>query len=418
MQFLYTIGIRIYAFLLRLAARFHIKAKQWVLGRKNVFETLQDALSDNTNEVVWIHVSSLGEFEQGRPLIAQLKEKYPSYKIVLTFFSPSGYEIRKDYPLVDVVVYLPIDTPRNAKRFFDIVKPCKVFFVKYDFWYHYLHEAHNRGIPTYLIAALFRKEQLFFRWYGGFYRKILHFFTAIFTQDDNSAALLSSIGYKETIVCGDTRVDRVATLAEQTQPVLHIEDFKKAKLLLIAGSTWQPDEDLLIRFLKEHNDLSLKMIIAPHEVHRAHIQELIKKVNDRGLSAICYSALSEQKTVPDCDILFIDSIGLLSALYQYGDMAYIGGGFGAGIHNTLEPAAFGLPIIFGEKYQKFNEAVCLVDQKGAFSIKNYEELEKKIEKLVKNTNFRKEAGSVAKTFVFKQKGATDTIVSYCFSVNC
>ncbi len=413
MQFLYTIGIRCYAFLLRIVAPFHPKAKLWVKGRKNVFQTLEKALSGNIAKIIWMHVSSLGEFEQGRPVIEQIKENYPSYKIVLTFFSPSGYEIRKNYPLADVIVYLPIDTPTNAKRFLDIVKPEKVFFVKYDFWYHYLNEVRKRKIPAYLISALFRKEQLFFKPYGGFYRNILQCFTHIFVQDENSAKLLNDIGYEAVTTCGDTRVDRVATLSEQVKTIAYVEAFKQDDLLLIAGSSWQPDEDILVEYLKKNKD-KLKVVFAPHEVHDAHIQQLEKKLAEADLASVRYSSLTDETLLGTYNALIIDSIGMLSSLYQYADIAYIGGGFGAGIHNTLEPAAFGLPILFGKKYQKFNEAVELVKRKGAFSIANYQDFAEKMQPLVTDIAFRKQAGAISKNFIDKQKGATGTVVSYCF----
>lgn len=415
MQLLYLIGIQVYAFLLRIAALFNPKAKLWVEGRKNIFEKLEAAMQEIKEPVIWMHVSSLGEFEQGRPLIEQIKAKYPQYKIVLTFFSPSGYEIRKNYPLADAVLYLPIDTAKNAKRFLDIVKPTKVFFVKYDFWYHYLHEANKRNIPTYLISALFREEQLFFKSYGGFYRKILHFFTAIFVQDEKSADLLKSVNYNEVIISGDTRVDRVADLAEQVKPVPHIEEFKQDKLLIVAGSTWQPDEQLLISFLENtKDDAAFKVIIAPHEVHNSHIDQITNLLSDARISYMKYSSLKAATSVGESKVLIIDSIGLLSSLYQYGDIAYIGGGFGVGIHNTLEPAAFALPIVFGEKYQKFNEAVSLVGKGGAFSISNYSEFEKNINKLLTDFAFRKQSGSESKAFISKQRGAIAIVLSYCF----
>lgn len=418
MQFLYTIGIRIFTLLLKLAAPFHTKAKLWVEGRKGVFDTLEKAMKGNTQEVIWMHVSSLGEFEQGRPLIERIKSDFPHYKIVLTFFSPSGYEIRKNYDLADVVVYLPVDIPSNVKRFFDIVKPCKVFFVKYDFWYHYLHEASKRKIPTYLISALFREGQLFFKPYGGFYRRILHFFTTIFVQDLASEKLLKSINYNNVEVSGDTRVDRVAALADKVNPISHIKDFKGEDLLLIAGSTWQVDEELLVQFFQKNRNLSVKAVFAPHEIHQAHIQQLLHRLKAAQLSAVCYSTLSDSAALEQYDVLLIDSIGMLSSLYQYADVAYIGGGFGAGIHNTLEPAAFGVPIIFGGKYQKFNEAVSLVTQRGAFSVKKYPEFEIILEKLVNDSSFRKRAGEESKSFVDRQKGATSMVVSTCFTENC
>lgn len=416
MQFFYTLGIRLYAFALRLASPFHAKAKLWVTGRKNIFQNLDKALLENTEKVVWIHVSSLGEFEQGRPLIEQIKEKYPQYKVVLTFFSPSGYEIRKDYSLADVVTYLPIDTPKNAKQFFDIVRPAKVFFVKYDFWYHYLHEANKRDIPTYLISAIFRKNQLFFKSYGGFYRRILHFFDVIFVQDLPSANLLKSIGYENAVEAGDTRVDRVVDLAKKSKPIAGIEEFKGVQPLLVAGSTWQADEEMLIRLLQNVN-VSFKIIFAPHEVDGSHLATLENQLNRASISFIRYSKLSKTNNWQQKKVLLVDNIGLLSSLYQYASIAYVGGGFGAGIHNTLEPATFGLPVIFGKKHQKFNEAVCLVARGGAFCVRDYNELEIIIKKLLSVDSFIKQSGNISKAFIDKQKGATRVVLSYCFSEN-
>ncbi len=414
MKFLYSLGIYGYAFLLQLIAPFHKKARLWVDGRKNVWSNLQNAFQNNTDEIIWIHVSSLGEFEQGRPLIEKIKEQTPYYKIVLSFFSPSGYEIRKNYELADFVTYLPIDTAKNAKRFFNIVKPSKVFFVKYDFWYHYLNESNKRNIPTYLISALFRKNQLFFKPYGGFYRKILSFFTTLFVQEQASADLLATIGLKNVIVAGDTRVDRVATLAENVKEIPHISDFKGTELLLVAGSSWQPDEEILVAFFEKYAHLSCKIIFAPHEVHSTHIQSLQKQLSTAQISTICYSKVDKTTNLDDYKALIIDSIGLLSSLYQYADIAYIGGGFGAGIHNTLEPATFGLPVLFGKKYKKFNEAVALAKSKGAFVINNYEDFEKIAQQLIEDKELREESGQVSKNFIAQQKGAVLKIFSDCF----
>ncbi len=415
MQFFYTIGIYSYALLLRLVSPFHSKAKLWVKGRKGVFSKLEKALRHNESPVIWVHVSSLGEFEQGRSLIEKIKENYSDYKIVLSFFSPSGYEIRKDYDLADVVIYLPIDTAKNAKRFLNTVNPSKIFFVKYDFWYYYLHEAAKRKIPTYLIAALFRKEQLFFKPYGGFYRKILHFFTMIFVQNEESKILLESVNYKGAIVAGDTRVDRVATLAEQVKEIPHIVNFKGDKQLLVVGSSWQADEKIIVKFLKNIAKTPLKVVVAPHEIHSSHIQQLQKMLTVEKITYQLYSKLEQKKTAHNFDVLIVDSIGLLSSLYQYANVAYIGGGFGSGIHNTLEPATFGIPIIFGKKYRNFSEAVALVEEGGAFSIQNYSECKNILSDLLQNENRRKEAGNICKTFINKQRGATENVISHCFS---
>lgn len=415
MTFFYNIGLWCYAFAIRLVAPFNEKARQWLQGRKNIFERLNADFEGNKSKIIWVHVSSLGEFEQGRPLIEKIKASHPKTKILLTFFSPSGYEIRKDYENADFIYYLPIDNRRNAQKFFDITKPSMVFFVKYDFWYHYLDESYKRKIPTFLISGLFRENQPFFKKHGQFYRQILHFFTKIYVQNEASKQLLASIGYRNVLVTGDTRIDRVITLAENVKPIPHILDFKQGKKIIVAGSTWEEDEKLWITYLKKYPAEDYKVIFAPHLVGEGHITQLENKLNETNVSTIRYSQIDETKDVGKYTVLIIDSIGLLSSLYQYATFAYIGGGFGAGIHNTLEPATFGIPVVFGKRYKKFHEAVIMLQKKAVFSVSNFSEFEIIVKKLLSDELFVEKAGRGAKAFIVSQKGSSEKILSDCIS---
>lgn len=416
-KFFYNIGLWCYAFAIRFVAPFNEKARLWHTGRKHIFEKLKNSFYENSSKVIWMHVSSLGEFEQGRPLIEKIKEIQPESKILLTFFSPSGYEIRKNYEKADFIFYLPLDSSKNAKKFFDIVKPSMVFFVKYDFWYHYLHESYKRSIPTFLISGLFRKEQVFFKRYGQFYRQILHFFTKIYVQNEESKRLLESISYTNVLVTGDTRIDRVATLSENAKPIPYIMEFGQGKKLIVAGSTWEEDEKLWLIYLEKHSPKDYKIIFAPHLVGDTHINQLEKKLNDSNISFIRYSQIDNTLNIGKYTVLIIDSIGLLSSLYQYATLAYIGGGFGAGIHNTLEPATFGIPIVFGKKYKKFHEAVIMLQKEAVFSISNFSEFEIIINKLLSDIDFTEKAGKAARVFIELQKGSSEKILSDCLATN-
>lgn len=403
-------AVRLYGLLIFFMQPFSTKAKSWVQGRVDIWEQLQNALHGNKGKVIWVHVSSLGEFEQGRPLIEEIKERNGNtYQLVLTFFSPSGYELRKDYPLVDFVFYLPLDTAKNASRFLDIVKPEQVYFVKYDYWYHYLYEIYRRGISLYLISAIFRENQLFFKPYGTFFTQMLSFFTMIFVQEERSKELLERLGVK-SIVAGDTRVDRVRDLEENVSEIPYIEDFRGEAILCVAGSTWEKDEEFLQQYVKKNPPKTYKLIIAPHEVHESHIQYILGRF--AAFSPLRYSEVSVSDNLQSSSVLVIDSIGILSALYQYADFAYIGGGFGRGIHNTLEPATFGLPIVFGKKYQKFHEAVTLVNNGGAFSFSHFEQLDEILTRLLQEPHFRKQSGTFARAFIEKNKGAVQLICEY------
>jgi 3-deoxy-D-manno-octulosonic-acid transferase len=410
MNFLYKAGIYIYSLLTHLAASFNPKARQFVKGRKNWAKKLAGKIETNSR-YIWVHCASLGEFEQGRPLIEAIKEQHPEYRIILTFFSPSGYEIRKNYPLADIVSYLPVDTPKNARKFLRIVNPEKAFFVKYEYWYFYISELKKRNIPLYQVSAIFRKNQLFFKesaW-GKWYRKMLHQFTHFFVQDENSETLLKSVGATNVTLAGDTRFDRVAAIAAASKKLPIVEKFTGDSKVIVAGSTWKPDEEMLAAFI--NNSDNAKMIIAPHEVSTINInrlQQLLKK------PAVLYSK-AEINDVSAHQVLIIDSIGLLSSLYRYGDVAYIGGGFGVGIHNILEAATFGLPVIFGPNYQKFKEAIDLVERGGAFTVKDPAGLNAVLKKLLENKKYLDKSSVISTKYVAENVGATLLIIKKVFN---
>ena len=395
---IYFLGIRLYGF-------FNQKAGKWVSGRVGWRERLSGAIRPGEQRI-WIHCSSLGEFEQGRPVIEALRAWYPDHKIVLTFFSPSGYEARKDYREVDYVFYLPVDTERNARDFLEKVDPKLAIFVKYEFWYHYLDQLAIRKVPALLISAAFRKEQIFFKWYGGLFRQMLHNFTCLFVQDKQSATLLQEIGLRSNVViCGDTRYDRVATIAANVRNLPAIEQFKSDFHLLIAGSTWPGDETILKSVeLPE----KWKLIIAPHEIGTDHIRQITELFAG---DTILFSALTNENSGSSKKVLIIDNIGMLASLYSYGEIAYVGGGFKkGGIHNTLEPAVFGLPIVMGPVYEKFVEARQLVTHGYAFPVENEQTCKQIIAKLVGDTQFRTSVNSKLREFMARNTGATETIM--------
>ncbi len=405
MQIIYNILIRSYYFLVLIVSLFNKKAKLWIQGRRTVWDSLS-VTNFYTTKNIWIHAASLGEFEQGRPVIEYLKKNFEEYKIILTFFSPSGYEIRKKYQYADKIVYLPLDTQKNAKRFIKLIKPDMVFFIKYEFWFHYLYELNKQNIKTYLISAIFRDNQIFFKSHGSWYRQVLRFFTHIFVQNKYSLNLLKDIGVNNCTVSGDTRFDRVYELSQNVKKFAIIENFIENKNVFVCGSTWHKDEELIINFLNK-KQRELKTIIAPHEVEIHNIQRLTSLIK---VPYIKYSEANEQ-SIKDKDILIIDNIGILSSLYQYADIAYIGGGFGAGIHNTLEAATFGVPIIFGTNYHNFKEANDLIEIKAAFTVANQQEFDNCILKIIDNENIRTEAGKQAKNYVYENRGATKKIIS-------
>ncbi len=406
MRLLYDLGILMYGLLARMLAPFYPKAKLWSEGRKDILQHIHQTVAPGQKHI-WFHFASLGEFEQGRSVMEQIKRKFPQEKIVITFFSPSGYEIRKNTPFADYVFYLPEDTLRNARRFLDILHPKLAVFTKYEYWYYYFKELHRREIPLLMISAIFREEQLFFKPYGGFYRSILKKVSYFFTQNLDSVHMLKWIGITRAGLAGDTRFDRVVELPGQHKNLSGIEAFIGEKPVLVAGSTWLPDEEKL-QSLKELYP-QWKFILAPHEIGEEHLLQISKLFP----SSIRFSELAAAlpDTIQQAQVLVIDNIGMLSSLYYYGDIAYIGGGFGVGIHNTLEAAAYGIPVIFGPKYEKFQEAVDLLVLGAGFSISNKEELQKVFVHLM-GTEKRKTAGDAARKYVQQRSGATQIIMKY------
>jgi len=411
MTLLYRTGIFFYSLFIHISSVFNEKARLFVAGRKKWEKNLTQKI-DPKAKYIWFHCASLGEFEQGRPVIEDLKTRLPEYKVMLTFFSPSGYEIRKDYPLADVVAYLPMDTKHNVETFLNIVKPEKVFFVKYEFWYFYFSELSRRKIPLYIISAIFRENQQFFKntpW-GKWYLKMLSQVEHLFVQNEKSGELLKTIGLSNFTVSGDTRFDRVAAIAKVSKEIPIVEKYRGNSLLLIAGSTWKPDEELLAAFINQSNNI--KFIIAPHEVSAANINrihQLLKK------PAISFSKVTEAE-IDRFQVLIIDSVGLLSSLYRYGNIAYIGGGFGVGIHNILEAATFGLPVIFGPNYKKFKEAVDLTFEGGAISISNFDELRQALNNLINDKVEREKTSDICKKYVAKNVGSTKVIIKKVFNI--
>jgi 3-deoxy-D-manno-octulosonic-acid transferase len=402
MLLIYNVGIQLYFFLIRLASFFNKKAKLWVKGRKN------SALI-RCKDTIWFHFASLGEFEQGRPVLEQMRSLNPGTKIVITFFSPSGYQVRKNTPLADAVYYLPLDTRKNARRFIETINPKMAIFTKYEYWYHFFNELHQHNIPLYVISGIFRPGQIFFKWYGTLHRQMLGFVTLFFVQDERSVQLLSSVGINNAIVSGDTRFDRVWANAQQPKPITAVEDFKNGKNVFVAGSTWPTDEKLVSSLLKENRDW--KFIFAPHEISEDKIKTLIHLLPPS--SVIRYSQIaSSAPLLSTYRVMIIDNVGMLSSLYQYGKIAFIGGGFGAGIHNTLEAAAFGLPVIFGPNYSKFKEAHDLVELKAGFSISDEAALKAVTSQLINDEQFYTEASKKTQLYVKEHTGATKTIIDY------
>ena len=406
MFFLYNIIISIYFLLIQLFSIKNKKAKLWVEGRKDIFKKIEQNL-DKSKRYVWFHFASLGEFEQGRPVLEHFKSNYPKEPILITFFSPSGYEIRKNYNLADYIFYLPLDTKSNALKFISLVNPKFAVFTKYEYWYNYIKILHQNQIPLYVISGIFRKNQPFFKWYGGLYREMLCYVTHFFVQNIESAELLKSINLTNVSISGDTRFDRVAENASKPRKLLEIERFCEGSNVIVAGSSWLKDEEYISEVIQSFTNW--KFIIAPHEIDEDHIQHVSALFKEK---SILYSeCVANAKTLIDVQILIIDNIGMLSSLYQYAQIAYIGGGFGSGIHNTLEAAAFGVPVIFGPKYHKFQEARDLLEIKAAFTIANAQELKDCIRKLTLTEN-RELTGNKAKDYVKSHTGATQMILKH------
>ena len=400
---IYNLIIALYTSAVRLAALFNKKVALMVKGEKESFGILEKQIVRG-EKYLWFHAASLGEFEQGRPLIEEIRKTYPQYKILQTFFSPSGYEVRKNYKGADIVCYLPLDTPSNVKRFLDLAQPYMAFFIKYEFWQNYLNELQRRNIPVYSVSSIFRKEQIFFRWYGKSYRKVLNTFTHLFVQDEASVQLLRTIGITNTTVVGDTRFDRVLEICRQAKELPLVEKFKGNHTAFVAGSSWGPDEDIFIPYLNAHPEV--KLIIAPHVIDESHLKEIISKLNR---TVVRYTQATEEK-VKEADCLLIDCFGLLSSIYRYGQIAYIGGGFGAGIHNTLEAAVYGMPVLFGPRYHKFKEAKDLIAVGGGFSITDDSSFRTKMDELLTDPTALETSGQAAGDFVKNSVGATDQIL--------
>lgn len=401
MLLFYNLGVRFYFILIFIASFFNKKAKLWINGRKNT-SYLQFSKS------AWFHFASLGEYEQGLPVLIAYREKYPHTKVIITFFSPSGFEIRKNSAYADAVYYLPLDTAANVRRFIDAIDPAIAVFTKYEYWYHFFNELQGREIPLYLISGIFRPNQIFFKWYGGLHRKMLKCVTHFFVQDENSKHLLQSIGINFASVSGDTRFDRVWANAQNPKSFPAIAEFTQGRKTFIAGSTWPEDEQLLAKLATDHPDW--KFVFAPHEIKEETINRLVEQLPAN--SAIRHSQLT---TVYSSQTLIIDNIGMLSSLYQYGQIAYIGGGFGVGIHNTLEAAAFGLPVIFGPNYDKFKEAKDLIDLQVGFSIRDESGLKRTFDFLTEDESQYESISKKIKEYVKGHTGATEVIMGFLTS---
>lgn len=392
--------------LVKLAALFSPKIKLFVDGRKTVFQTLASKISPE-DKTIWFHAASLGEFEQGLPVMEKIKGQFPNHKIIVTFFSPSGYEVRKNNTIADVTVYLPLDTKSNAQKFLKLVHPELVFFIKYEYWPNYLNELKKLGIKTYLISGIFRENQAFFKWYGGFYRNALKTFDYFFVQNESSKKLLQSLGLNNVKISGDTRFDRVVAILERDNSLDFIKQFKNNTTTIVIGSSWPKDESLLLNYINQTNE-KVKFIIAPHNIKPEQIQDLKNSISKR---TILFSE-KENIDLSDYEVLIVDTIGILTKIYSYADIAYVGGGFGnPGVHNILEPATFGIPIIVGPNFSHFAEAVALVHQEGCISISNYEGLYNSFSNLIANEDIRHEKGHICATFVQMNKGAADVIMN-------
>ncbi len=409
-KFLYDIFLVLYSLGIRVAANWNPKAKQWRSGRKQIILISGETPPQPNKSTIWMHCASLGEFEQGRPLLERIRNTFPAYRIVLSFFSPSGYESMKNYKGANHVTYLPMDSKENARKFIDDINPSLVLWIKYEFWYYYLSELKNRNIPVLLVSGIFRANQPFFKWYGGIWRKMLEFFTCFFVQYEGSSTLLRDLDIKQPIfINGDTRFDRVIAIAGDFEPVPYIESFCGSRQVIVAGSTWEEDETVLLHYIKMHPEI--QFIIAPHEVDNDNITRLRKILPD----TLTYSSLSENMpgTAVKKNLLIIDNIGMLSRLYRYATIAYIGGGFGKdGVHNVLEAAVYGKPVIFGPEYEKFAEAAGLAEAGGGISFELPLELESILTELLGNEQKLKGTGEASRHFVYSQKGSTDRIIAY------
>ena len=411
--YLYLLGVAIYS-------RFNEKVRKMWRGEREAFSILREKV-DPDAKYVWFHAASLGEFEQGRPLMEQMRREHPEYKILLTFFSPSGYEVRKNYEGADIICYLPLDTITNAQRFLRTIRPVMAFFIKYEFWYNYLHILKHRGVPVYSVSSIFRPDQVFFKWYGRQYGRVLNCFTHFFVQNEISKELLAKLGLNNVTVVGDTRFDRVLQIKEAAKqlPVverfLEVRDSTKPKVF-VAGSSWPPDEEIFIRYFNQHPEW--KLIIAPHVIGEDHLQQIEKLLEGR--KVVRYSEYSEKTDYSessdnseDAEVLIVNCFGLLSSIYHYGDVAYVGGGFGVGIHNLLEAAVWDVPVFFGPNNQKFQEAQGL-KKSGGSEITDYESFARQMNRFASDTEYLREEGRKAGQFVKGKAGATGKVLSSVF----
>ena len=408
MFFLYNQIVFIAGFLLKIVALFSPKMALFVKGRKDVFKTLEAKIQAN-DKSIWFHAASLGEYEQGLPVIEKIKEKYPSHKIIVTFFSPSGYEVRKNNTVANCTVYLPLDTQKNAKQFIELTNPELVFFIKYEYWPNYLNELKKRNIKTYLISGILRENQAFFKWYGGFYRKSLDAFDFFFVQNESSKQLLQSLGHQNVLVSGDTRFDRVSTILEKDNTLDFIAEFKDNKITVVVGSSWPKDEEIIAQYINQYSNENVKFIIAPHNIKAEQIANLKTLITK---PTVLFSE-KENQSLSDQHVFIIDTIGILTKIYSYADIAYVGGGFGnPGIHNILEPATFGIPIVIGPNYSHFAEATALVKLEGCVSIANNKDLLETFDDLIYKPDIRFQKGAICRQFVQQNKGATAIILNH------
>lgn len=384
---------------------FNEKVRRMRKGEREAFSVLREK-TDPEAKYIWFHAASLGEFEQGRPLIEQIRKDYPEYKILLTFFSPSGYEVRKNYSGADIITYLPIDTVSNARRFLRTIRPEMAFFIKYEFWYNYLHILRHRGVPVYSVSSIFRPEQIFFKWYGWEYGHVLKCFSRFFVQNEESKQLLGKIGITDVLVVGDTRFDRVLQIKEISQALPIIESFANGAKVFVVGSSWLPDEEIILQYFNNRSDW--KIILAPHLIDEGHLSQITNLLGNR--RTVRYTQTNEQ-AAREAEVLIVDCFGLLSSIYKYGDIAYVGGGFGAGIHNLLEAAVWGLPVIFGPNNARFAEAKGLVEAGGGFEICNYDSFAQTIDSLLADESFLAQSSEAAKRYVSQQSGATRKVLS-------
>ncbi len=399
---LYNLSISAYKLAVRLASTRNVKAAKMLNGQKETFTILKNKLEPG-EKYIWIHASSLGEFEQGRPLIEMIKENNPNQKILLTFFSPSGYEIRKDYKGADIICYLPFDLPGNVNKFIDLVKPTMAIFIKYEFWGNFLHGLKKRNIPTYIISAIFRPTQSFFKWWGGMFRRMLRCYTTIYVQDDDSRDLLATIGVKNVKVFGDTRFDRVTDILKGCITLPVIEKFSENNFTLIIGSSWGPDEDIIIPYFNSHPEM--KLIIAPHEFNDARLKALRNSVNGK---SVLYTETNAADAA-DARCLIINCFGVLASAYRYADAAFVGGGYGVGIHNINEAAVYGIPVMFGPNFHKFKEAHDLIHSEGAFVVNDADDFKTLMDKFTSDGEYLREHGDKAKEYILSQLGATKRI---------